>query len=181
MAKRILPVFTRDHRTGLMKEFTIDEPKHFALAGKNGAPSHSRVLVADADETDRRLTIRQLAKAWPVERDILVECAADGAEALEKIRGNRYELVVLDWNMPHRNGADVLRAMREEGSRAPVVVVSSQRREGTARNLVSLVASFVKKDGLGPERFRKAIAASILLQEGVFGLVRTGIDTGLNA
>ena len=164
-----------------MRELTPGEPKHFTLASDNTGPSHSRVLVADADETERRLTIRQLGKAWPVERGMRVECAANAAEALEKIRRNRYELVVLDWNISHQAGAVVLRAMREDGLRVPVVVVSGQRREVIARDLDSLAAGFVNKHELGVVGFRNAIAASILLQEGVFGLVRSGHDTSLNA
>jgi two-component system sensor histidine kinase/response regulator len=149
-----------------MQEFTPGEPKRFALASDNADPSDFRVLVAGDDETDRRLTIGQLGKAWSVERDMMVECAADGAEALEKIRGNRYALIVLDWNMPHQESAAVLRAMREDGLRVPVVVVSDHRREAIAPGLETMAASFVNKEKLDPSSFLNAIVASILLQEG---------------
>lgn len=165
MAKKALPVFTRDPRTGSMKELAPDEPKDFALASDLAGPPHFRVLVADDDETDRLLTIWQLGKAWPFDWDIVVECAADGAEALEKIHRRRFELVVLDWNMPHQDGGDVLRAMRGNGLHIPVVVVSAQRHEAIASDLKAMAATFVHKDELAPRNFRSAIAASIQLQE----------------
>lgn len=149
-----------------MKEFPPDQQQDFRPHFSNAASSHFRVLVADGDEHDRRLTIWQLGKAWPAEPNMLVECAADGAEALEKIRSNKYGLVVLDWNMPHRDGGEVLRALREGGLRVPVVVVSGQPREHIALDLEAMSATFVNKEKLDACSFGCAIATSIQLQEG---------------
>jgi len=148
-----------------MKELTPDEPNDFPLARDQAGSPQFRVLVADDDEMDRRLTIWHLGKARPVERDMMVECAADGAEALEQICNNRYALVVLDWNMPLQHGAEVLREIREKGLRVPVVVVSGQPREAIAHEVESMAATFVNKDELDPGSFRSAIAASIQLQD----------------
>src|SRR6266536_2973032 len=166
MGEKALPMFTRDHRTGSMKELASNGPKDWNRASGKARPPQFRVLVADDDETDRLLTIWHLGKAWPVEQDMMVECAADGAEALEKIRRDRFALVVLDWNMPHQDGAAVLRAMREDGLRVPVVVVSGRHHEAIASDLKGMAATFVNKDELDPRSFRRAIAASIQLQEG---------------
>jgi CheY-like chemotaxis protein len=149
-----------------MKEFTPSEPNGFAPSSGKADPSYFRVLVVDDDEADRLVTIWHLGKTWPVEQDLMVECAADGAEALEKIRSNRYALVVLDWNVPHQDGAAVLRAMHEHDLRVPVVVVSGQRREAIPCDLESMAATFINKDELDPDSFRNAIMASMQLQEG---------------
>ncbi len=128
--------------------------------------AHLRVLVADDNETVRLLTICHLGKAGCRERDMLVECAADGAEALEIIRRKLFALVVLDGNMPRLDGGNVLRAMREDGMRVPVVVVSGQSHETIANDLSSMAASFVNKDELDPISFGRAISESMQLQEG---------------
>ena len=148
-----------------MEALSLDELKNFDLTCESAGPEHFRVLVADDGELDRFLTIQQLGKAWPVERNLMVECAADGAEALAKIRRNCYALVVLDWNMPHQNGGDVLRALRADGLRIPVVVVSGQPREAITLNLETMAATYVNKDELEPIRFGNAIAVSMQLQE----------------
>lgn len=166
MLKKPLPVFTRDHRTGSMKEFTPGESNGFALASDQASPPWFRVLVAGDDEPARLVTIWHLGQAWPVERDMLVECAADAAEALEKVRSHRFELVVLGWNLPHQDGAVVLRAMREDGLRVPVVVVSGQRRETIASDLEEMAAALVIKNELDSYSFRNAIVTSMRLQEG---------------
>jgi two-component system chemotaxis response regulator CheY len=171
-------MFTRDQRTGSMKQFTPGEPKNFGLAPDEAGPLHSRVLVAHDGEANRFLTIWRLGKAWPVEGDMMVECAADGAEALEKIRSKQYALVVLDWNMPLFNGADVLRAIRENDLRVPVVVMSDQRREAIASHLETMAAAFVNKDEFDTGSLRNAIAASIQLQEGRAQVVPSAIAKG---
>lgn len=158
-----------------MKELIPGGPNHFALASDKTSPSHFHVLVADGDEAGRRLAVRHLGKAWPVEQDFSVECAADGMEALEKIRSHRFALMVLDWNMPDPDGAAVLRTVRENGLHLPVIVLSEQRREAIASELDSMKASHVKKDEMDATIFRKAIVASIMLQAGVFGLLRSGV------
>lgn len=176
-----LPVFARDHQTGAMKELAPGTQEEIALAGEPADPSHSRVLVLDDDKRDRQLTICQLGNTWPAERDMIVECAVDGAEALEKIRRTRYALAVLDWNIRRPDGADVLRAMRENGLRVPVVVVSRQDRKGIPIDLEEMAAAFLNKNEMDTITFRNAIVASILLQDGVFGVVRSGHDASLDA
>ena len=125
---------------------------------------HLRVLVADDNEAERQSTMKHLGEAWPFARDLVVEGAADGAEVLRKIRRHAYALVVLDWNLPHTEGTDVLRAIRAEGRRVPVVVVSAQPRAAIASDLESLAAAFICKSNLDPIRFQNAMAGAILLQ-----------------
>lgn len=43
-----------------------------------------------------------------------VDTAADGAEALEKIEADGYDLIVIDLMMPRVDGLEVIRRLREE-------------------------------------------------------------------
>lgn len=53
----------------------------------------------------------------------------DGAVALESIRTLHPALVVLDISLPGKNGLEVLRELRAEGNRTPVVVLSARQDE----------------------------------------------------
>ena len=55
-----------------------------------------------------------------------VDCAFDGEEALELLEINTYDLMVLDINIPKINGLDVLKKIREAGSRLPVIILSAK-------------------------------------------------------
>ena len=159
-----LLVLTRDQRTGKVKTIVPGKPEESALASSRAVPRPVRVLVADDCKPDRELTIRHLGEAWPFKQDMVVECAADGMEALTKLRRSRFALAVLDWNMPHLGGRELLRAIREHGLRLPVVVVSGERHEDIAHDLTSMAAAFVHKVELNPIRFCSAIAVSFQLQ-----------------
>src|SRR5690349_20962925 len=99
MSRLPLAVLMRDHQTGSMNELPPGRLIPYALARDPTAVRHLSVLVADANETELRLTIQRLGEAWPFARDLVVEGAVDGAEVMERIRRSSYALVVLDWNV----------------------------------------------------------------------------------
>ena len=74
------------------------------------APSErarSRVLVVDDSTIVRRYTREALERA-----EFAVEEAFNGLEALEKILAHRFDLLVVDVNMPKMDGYAFLRALR---------------------------------------------------------------------
>jgi len=80
------------------------------------------------------LVVEDDAQIAAIVRDYLhaagfgVEMAADGDSALEKARGRRPDLVVLDLGLPRRDGLDVLRELRRT-SAVPVIVVTARGEE----------------------------------------------------
>ncbi len=77
-----------------------------------------------------------------------VLCARDGAEAVRLGRAHRDEiaLVLTDLAMPGMSGAEVVQALRREGVRAPVVVMSgyAQPAEAASGALGDVAAWLVK-------------------------------------
>lgn len=81
------------------------------------------VLVVDDDADVRALVSTLLSRAGYV----VVE-ASDGQAALKALYGQRPDLVVLDVNMPERNGWETLERIREL-SDVPVVMLSARGEE----------------------------------------------------
>ena len=54
-----------------------------------------------------------------------VEKATDGLEALDRMKNRKYDLVVLDIQLPKMDGFSVLEKLKEEERRIPKVVVAS--------------------------------------------------------
>ena len=82
--------------------------------------SPSRRILIVEDEPNVRLVFR-IALAT---ESCAIATAGDGERALRWLRGNVADLILLDLNLPKMGGLDVLRRLREEGDRTPVVVVT---------------------------------------------------------
>ena len=95
-----------------------------------------RVLIVDDDERVRTLV------SWQLEAEgFTVVHAPDGASALDAIRGDRPDLVVLDLSLPGVGGLDVLRRVREDekaSTRPPLPVIVLSGRSGETDRIVGL-------------------------------------------
>lgn len=60
------------------------------------------------------------------EQTYAVDVAADGEDALYRASINDYDLVILDVMLPGRNGFDVCRALRANGSAVPVLMLTAR-------------------------------------------------------
>ena len=121
------------------------------------------VLVVDDNPGDQQLVAIFLGKAWPFERVLALDFAADGEEALVKLRTKHFAFVVLDWNLPVLGHGEVLRHLRRSGIRIPVVVISGGEREDIDADLDSLQASFLNKSQMNADTFWLAISHSLKL------------------
>ncbi|HET7755056.1 MAG TPA: sigma-54 dependent transcriptional regulator [Anaeromyxobacteraceae bacterium] len=78
------------------------------------------ILVIDDDEATRS-SLRE----WLANAGYRTRAAASGAEGLEALSAGGEDLVLLDLVMAGVDGFEVLRRYREQGGRAPVVVLSA--------------------------------------------------------
>lgn len=80
-----------------------------------------RVLVIDDEEEVRNVTLRVLSHLG-----YEVTLAAGGAQGLDAWSGSEepFDVVMLDLTMPHPNGGETLRAIREMDPEAPVILMS---------------------------------------------------------
>jgi DNA-binding response OmpR family regulator len=85
-----------------------------------------RVLVVD-DNDD----IRSLVEFKLVQAGYAVTVAHDGVDGLDKVRGWRPDLVVLDVAMPGMTGYDVCRELRADPATADIPVIMLTARDGT--------------------------------------------------
>lgn len=83
-----------------------------------------RVLVVE-DEAPIRDGIASLFQSQGME----TSCAEDGRVALQLLKTERFDLIVLDLMMPHVPGLDVLRSVRARGDDVPVLVLTAKGAE----------------------------------------------------
>ena len=104
-----------------------------------------RILLVEDDRFLRRaceVSLRQ--------RGFVVTTAADGEEALRKVRAEVPDLILLDLLMPKMTGTEVLKALRAEEATKEirVLILSNSSREQDVEEIKTLGVSgyFVKAD-----------------------------------
>ncbi|WP_058913567.1 chemotaxis response regulator CheY [Entomohabitans teleogrylli] len=90
------------------------------------ADKNLRFLVVDDFATMRRI-VRNLLKDLGFNN---VDEAEDGLDALGKLREEKYDFVISDWNMPNLDGLELLSAVRKDGalSHLPVLMVTAEAK-----------------------------------------------------
>jgi two-component system chemotaxis response regulator CheY len=84
------------------------------------------ILVVDDYSTMRRI-IRNLLKQLGFDN---VDEAADGGEALEKLKAKKYGLIISDWNMEPMTGFELLKLVRADANLAalPFIMVTAESK-----------------------------------------------------
>lgn len=83
--------------------------------------------------------------------------AANGAEALEMVRRNELDVLVMDLAMPGQSGVDALAAIRARAPELPVLILSSFPEQHFATTLLRQGASGYLNKECEPEELVKAI------------------------
>jgi DNA-binding NarL/FixJ family response regulator len=135
------------------------------------------VLVAD----DHAI-IRDGLKKIIADTDDLVVAgeASNGNAVLEKIRERDWGLLILDLSMPGRNGLELIKLIRTERPRLPVLIFSMHQEEQYAVRAIHAGASgYLSKEGdseLILPAIRKVAAGGVFISQKVAELLATDVS-----
>jgi DNA-binding response OmpR family regulator len=96
---------------------------------------HLKMLCVDDDDQLRASLQQQF-----LDEGFDVETAIDGEMALEKIKNNQYDLVLLDMKMPKMDGMGVLREVRKLDKNPSIIMLTGVDEVATALECVKLGA-----------------------------------------
>lgn len=115
-------------------------------APANGMPETTILLVDDSRVT------RELIKVYLVANGFRVVEAADGSEALARIRERKPSMVIADLRMPKLDGPGLCQAMREDAAirDVPVVILTSVVEEASAQRCLDAGAREVLTKPIQP-------------------------------
>jgi DNA-binding NarL/FixJ family response regulator len=102
------------------------------------------ILLVD----DHNIVRQGLKNLIELESDLQVTGeASSGVEALKMVRGNSYDIVVLDISMPDKNGVDTLHDLKHIAPDLPVLILSGYAEQQYALNLIrSGCKGYLSKD-----------------------------------
>lgn len=117
-----------------------------------------RLLVVDDNKVNRILLTRSLEQ-----QGHQVEMAEDGKKALEKLRSQPFDLVLLDIEMPEMDGYQVLEACLEDNElrNIPIIMTSSMDELDSVVKCIELGAEDYLNKPVNPVLLRARINASL--------------------
>lgn len=108
-----------------------------------------RILIAD-DHQIVRVGLKCILEETPDMR--MTGEASNGQEVLDMVSRNEYDLIVLDFIMPGKNGLEVLRELTPRYPDLPVLMLSMSHPEQYSRSAMEAGASgFLSKESLSEE------------------------------
>ncbi|MET3108490.1 DNA-binding NarL/FixJ family response regulator [Oxalobacteraceae bacterium GrIS 2.11] len=108
-----------------------------------------RILIAD-DHTIMREGLKRILEGEP-NIQIVAE-AVDGLDALQKVRAGGIDLILLDLSMPGRSGVDLIRQIKEEAPKLPILILTMHEEEQYAVRAIRAGASgYLTKESAGLE------------------------------
>ena len=126
--------------------------------------ANCRVLVVE-DEPINREIVSELIR----EAGLLVEIAENGQEALEKTAAGRFDLILMDMQMPVLDGIGAARRLRASGFRAPILALTASAfSEDRNRCLEAGMNDFIVKP-IQPESFYASLYEWLVRHAAVSG------------
>jgi len=116
--------------------------------------SAGRILVVD-DEPQIRRVMRMTLTGEGYE----VEDARSGEEALERIRADRFDLILLDWNLPGIGGLETCRQVRETSDVGIIMLTIRNTEQDKVKALDAGADDFITKPFSMPELLARIRAA----------------------
>lgn len=112
------------------------------------------ILVADDHAVVRKGLVQIISGAIDLE---VAEEASTGGEVIDKIRASRFDVVVLDLNMPDQSGLDVLKQLKSEFPDLPVLILSVHSENQYAVRVLKAGASGYLTKESAPDQLVAAI------------------------
>lgn len=130
---------------------TIDEVKDL----------HNARLLAVDDLEFNLITLTKIVGKWNVQ----ITTAVNGLEAVEKVRNNDFDLVLMDLQMPIMDGREATEKIREFNTDIPIIALTASTNESTRREVLSLGMNDFAGKPFEPDQLYKKLKSHILPKE----------------
>ena len=120
---------------GAELSFTIPLLPTIAMPRGGASAEAPRILVVEDDQD-----IRQLLQDRLRAMGYRIQLAVDGVQAVEVMRGERFEGMILDMGIPSIDGMDVLRHIRRWDQQIPIVMVTASGSKESAVRAIGMGA-----------------------------------------
>ena len=105
-----------------------------------------KIRVLHVDDDSEFLAVAK--QCLEEQGQLQVDTALSAEEALEKLRNSEYDAIIADYQMPGKNGLELLKELRQEGKNVPLILFTCKGKEEVAIEAMnSGVERYIDKQG----------------------------------
>jgi len=117
----------------------------------------ANVLVVDDEKT-----VCNSCKKILIQEGYNVEVALSGEEALNKVKGNGFDVVITDWKMPEIDGIEMARRIKKENPNITVIMITGYPSvDSTIKAMRAGISDYVPKP-FTPEELSDVVMRALL-------------------
>jgi signal transduction histidine kinase/TolA-binding protein len=118
--------------------------------------ANKKVLVVEDNKINQMITKKMLEN-----KNIICELIDNGEDAIEMIRDNNYDLVLMDVHLPGINGTIATERIREFNKKLPIIALTAISLNENREMLLSFGMNDVVTKPFNPDNFYKVIAQQL--------------------
>ncbi len=104
----------------MLESMPEERPKHPAINKTDVSQREGNVLIVD-DNNDNQVLIAHFVNKLGAN----ISYASNGLEAVEQARENKFDVILMDMQMPIMDGMEATRILRDEGYKRPIVALTA--------------------------------------------------------
>jgi OmpR-family two-component system manganese-sensing response regulator len=150
----------------------------------------AKILLVEDDSE-----FAEAVQRWLEHEHHTVESVADGTDAHERLNIYKYDVLILDWELPGMSGVDICKKYRATGGTAPILILTgksavSEKETGLdagaddyltkpfhMKEMAARVRALLRRTGRFNETTLKV--RNIVLEPGLYNVTRDGVELRL--
>ena len=120
-----------------------------------------KILVVDDDDVDRMAVCRALKTAGV---EMAISEAVDCRSAIAELKNTAFDCIFLDYRLPDRDGLSLIKDLRQNEVRTPIIVLTGQGDEQIAVDLMKAGATdYLPKSKVSPDLLSRILRNAVRL------------------
>ncbi len=155
-----------------LKEGSLEDVKNTVALPNYDSLKNKKILIVDDNKINQLVTQKVLG-LYGIHFDV----ANDGLEAVEKVKNNKFDTILMDINMPNMNGFDASKEIRTFNKAVPIIALTASTYDTDDQKLDEFGIDDAIVKPYDTEMLLKALIKHIHLQKKYpFGTISSAIQ-----
>lgn len=116
-------------------------------------PSIENLKILAVDDNKNFIELLERKLRLHSDKEIHIECFTDPEEALNQVKENYYDAIIVDYRMPDMDGLELLKKVRNENSIIPFIIETNDYRPEMERKAYTKGATAVMRKSSEDEHY----------------------------